>query len=183
MSLVQVASESWGTVEDQAGNVRPNLPVSIVFRSDGSPATLVDQFGAPISNPVTDGNGQIPGYIEQGSYSVTIGGGPNSAAVTMAVEAITATSPQSGSANEPGTSVCVGTASQIIVPANPARIKLILSNLDTVNPVDISFGSDAVIGAGIRLQPYGPPFADETFTGIVYAIAQASNTCIGITEV
>lgn len=176
--MIEIASTAWGVCEDQAGNARPDLTASLSF-SDGTAATVYADNAATsiLSALTTNSNGEIPGFIPSGTYTLSVG------SVTHQVEAVAGSTPQSSTANEPGTSVCVGTASQIVLPSNPARLLFAISNLDEENPVDLALGSDAAVGGGIRLQPFGPPFVLSAFTGIVYGIAQDANTCLGIVEV
>lgn len=179
MSLVQIAGLAWGVVEDQAGNVRSGLPVSISFASDNSPATVYDTVGGAnvVSPVVTNELGQIPGFIQQGSYIVNVGG------QTVYGEAITATNPQSGTASEPGTSVCVTQVSTLVLPSNPARLELVVCNDSSSGTIYLSLSDEATLGAGIVLAPNGTCYATRSYTGIVSAISDQSSTYVTIAEV
>jgi hypothetical protein len=181
LSRVEIATQPFGVVEDE-NRLRPGLTVSFAHR-DGSAATVYDALtgGSPISPLVTNDNGEIPGFLEQGSYVLTVG--TTKTAVTHNVEAVVGSVPQSSVPNLPGSSVCVTTSSALIVPSNPSRIELFLTLLDTVNYVDIAFADTATLAVGTRLWPFSPPLRIQSYTGPVAAISAVANVYVAIVEV
>jgi hypothetical protein len=177
LSRVEIATQPFGIVEDE-NRLRPGLAVTFQFR-DGTPAVVYDsRTGTGVIDPVvTNDNGEVPGFLEQGSYTISVGG------VTHDVEAVIGSVPQSSTAFEPATSACVTTASTLIVPSNPSRLELFVTLIDTANYVDLALSGSATAGGGIRLQPFAAPFRVQSYTGPVSAIAAAASVYVAIAEV
>lgn len=84
MARVEIASQAWGSVVDTAGNVRAGLTVNIA-NLNATPATTWSAVtgGTSSTAALTTGSlGEIPRYIEEGTYTLTAG------SVTRRVEAV-----------------------------------------------------------------------------------------------
>lgn len=81
---VALATLGWGTVQDQAGNV-----------CAGQAFTITDHTGATVATGTTDANGQFPGSLPEGLYTVTVAG------LSFPVTVPTANAPFINAANAP----------------------------------------------------------------------------------
>ncbi len=80
MTRVQIASEGWGWVADTTGSgVRELAAMPVTFSGVIYDAAV---GGSVISSPVTDSRGVIPGWVEEGTYTLTVNG------VTQTVQAV-----------------------------------------------------------------------------------------------
>lgn len=80
----------------------------------------------------------------------------------------------------PPTNATVGTSSVLIVPANPNRKGLVLTNLSNFN-VFLGFDTDALLNKGGVLGIFNMSERNAT-TGAIYAIAESAGCIIAIQE-
>ena len=73
MPRVLIATQSWGWLADREGTAQPNKTVAI-NNLDGSPASVFSALsgGSALTALETDQLGTIPGYIEAGTYTLTV---------------------------------------------------------------------------------------------------------------
>ena len=55
-----------------------------------------------------------------------------------------------------GAVTVIGAATTIVLPKDPGRSMVILSNASNEN-ISLNFGADAVLNSGVVLKPLGPP--------------------------
>ena len=82
------------------------------------------------------------------------------------------------------TKVTVGTASTLVVAANPKRTDLVLVN-DSDEAIYITRGNDAVMNEGIRLNATGGSYeinADNIYLGAIYAICTSGSKNLTVSE-
>lgn len=83
MARVEIAAQPWGTVTDRAGNTRSGLAFTITTTGGGAVTRYAASTGGTTeTSTVTNANGEIPGFVDAGTYIVSVGG------VTHQVEAI-----------------------------------------------------------------------------------------------
>ena len=69
--------------------------------------------------------------------------------------------------------VTVGASSTLVLAANGSRQEAVVCNNSTTQVIYLAFGTSAVVGGGIRLNPKGDYITTDT-TLAIYAIASAS---------
>ena len=90
---------------------------------------------------------------------------------------------QKDAADEPGTSVSVGTSSVEVAADNPDRAEIVVQNDHATQVVYLSLGGTAVANNGIRLNAAGGSWTSNSYTGAVSAIATGAATTVLVTEV
>lgn len=78
MGRVLIATQSWGVIQDSAGNARRAIMVGLggtdplprlETLAGSAPTIYVNETGPDELEPLTDRLGAIPGWIEEGSYN------------------------------------------------------------------------------------------------------------------
>lgn len=90
---------------------------------------------------------------------------------------------QSDTAKTPSAAVSVGAASSTVVPANPQRVEVTIVNTHATQTVDLTLGSPAVSGQGIRLNANGGSYTTQAYTGIITGWASGAATTLQYAEV
>src|SRR5688500_11399834 len=71
---VRIASEGWGVVQDTFGNAQQLKTATITDLDGGSVPVYAAASGDTLQSPIrTNARGEIPGFIEPGTYLVTVG--------------------------------------------------------------------------------------------------------------
>jgi len=73
-------------VLDPSGNVKANIPITVRTVPDAAVATIytAETGVGTETNPVlTDGAGRIPGWLDEGSYDLTIGSDPTTVRLNL----------------------------------------------------------------------------------------------------
>lgn len=83
MHLIEIAVQPWGVAQDQGGNVRSGVEFSLTTLL-GAPVTRYTSSAGttPETSTRTNDRGEIPGWVDTGTYILTVG------TVTKQVEAI-----------------------------------------------------------------------------------------------
>jgi hypothetical protein len=175
---VQISTQSWGVLIDRYGNVLPGRTVTLATTSGAAATVYADgTTTGTLSALTTDHLGRIPGWVDEDSYDLTVAG-----ATVVRVEAI-AGHAFAANANQPGTSVTVGTSSSTVLAAYPARREAFITNDHASNILYLKYGSPAVAGQGIRVNPNGGTHRVTSYTGIVSGIASGAGTGVPVAEV
>lgn len=73
MARVELASLSLGWVTDVSGNAQGSVTPTITNASGGAATIYTAATGSSTVSPTTDTNGYMPGFVEEGTYTFSIG--------------------------------------------------------------------------------------------------------------
>lgn len=171
MSRVEIATSPWGVVQDRAGNVRSGLSFTVTTLA-AAPATRYAAATGPTTDTstVTNANGEIPGFIDEGSYIVSVGG------VTKQVEAV--------AGGDVANAARLDQANTFVPPAAGHSLNLSMGSYMGApsggnyegGAINISHSTPATGGSAAI---YRPIYVNETYLGTDAATPQ-TNTYHGI---
>jgi hypothetical protein len=187
MARVQIAAQPWGVIVDQDGNVREGITPTVTGL-DSSPVTVyaASTGGTAVTSLATNARGEIPGWIDEGSYLLTTSAGSyqvealqGAASLARAASVADASTSTKGVSRlsvapaSPTVPIAVGDndprvtgASQGLVPTAVKTAGYTAATADFV-PVDTTAGAVTVT------LPSAPP--DRTRIGVKHVIQGGTN--------